>query len=210
MPVQPLIHRACVAFVLSAVFLAMPGVSRAQASSENVTGDRHLPHLRFGFELGGGVGYGASTGATLGLYGHIGYQANKRFAIFYQGGFVGYGITREDEVNAFRISTHTAMFDLTAGDVAQLGFGGGFDIGDFAHCPEESPCTYDGRGVSPSLDLRVGFLLRARNAKARWYVPFSLHAHIAFSGDETLNRQNRQTMLLLTLGIERAGMRLRR
>lgn len=196
------------AFLLAGPVSALAqGIPAAETPEEP---ERVLPHLRFGFELGGGVGYGASTSAVLGMFGHVGFQLNRRLAFFYQPGLVSFGFTESDEVDAFGIFTNSIVVDLTAGDVAQLGVGGGFDYGDFAHCPDEEACTYDGRGISPSLELRVGFLLRARRARARWYIPFSLHAHIAFAGDNSSDRQNRQTMLLLTLGVERAGMRLPR
>ncbi len=198
------------ALFLAALPLLFAETAAAQGPVEDAGGDRFLPHLRFGAELGGGVGYGASTAGVLGMYGHVGYQFNRRFAAFYQAGLSAYGFLPNDDVDAFRVFSNAAMVDLTAGDVAQIGVGGGFDVGNFAHCPDDLPCTYDGVGISPSLELRVGFLLRARRAKARWYVPFSLHAHIAFAGNESSDRQNRQTMLLLTLGLERAGMRLRR
>lgn len=206
---------ARLASISIAAVLLHAGAASAQSGDDprsvaEGTGERTLPHLRFGLELGGGVGYGASTAAVLGTFGHVGYQLNRTVAFFYQAGLASYGFTEGDEVRAFGVFSNAAMVDLTLGDVAQLGAGGGFDYGDFAHCPEDEPCTYDGAGISPKLALRVGFLLRVRRARARWYVPFMLHAHIAFAGDNSSDRQNRQTMLLLSLGLERAGMRLRR
>lgn len=189
--------------------LGLGGRASAQSPVHDGSGQRVLPHLRVGLELGGGVGYGASTAAVLGLYGQLGYQLNRTVAFFYQPGLLAYGFRSRDDVDAFGIFSNALMVDLTAGDVAQVGVGGGFDVSDFARC-REGACTYDGRGVYPSLELRVAFLLRVRRARARWYVPFSLHAHIAFGGGDSVSRQNRQTMLLLTLGLERAGMRLRR
>lgn len=157
-----------------------------------------VPRLRIGGEIGGGLGYGATDGGTLGGFGHLGAQITRELGLFYQGALVGYGFGDGESFRTFLVSQNSAMVDLTVNNVAQIGIGGGLDVGQFAFCNEDTGiCTETGREVHPSMSLRVAFLVAFARNRARWGIPIALHAHTMLWDHRAQNH------LMLTVGFSR-------
>lgn len=181
------------------LFAASPASAQSAIMLERPSDDPPVPRLRIGGEFGGGIGYGATDGGTLGGFGHLGAQITRELGVFLQGALVGYGFGGPDmDYDKFLAWQNSAMVDLTVRNVAQLGFGGGFDLGKFVYCEDRSgACTQYGRSVNPSLSLRVAFLVAFPRHNARWGIPIALHAHIM------LWEHRPQSHLMLTVGFSR-------
>lgn len=173
----------------------------AHASAQGLTLDRPaappppLPRFRIGAELGGGIAYGATRGGVVGLLGQLGAQITPQLGLFYQGSLLGYGVGDGSSVSTFAASTHSAMVDLTLNDIAQVGVGGGVDIGAFVYCNDRTGiCTHTDVGAHPSMSLRAAFLVGYVRNRARWGIPIALEVHTM------LWDHRAQNSLMLTLG----------
>jgi len=191
--------RSSLLFVVAIVLTASPVRAEVPIMVERPATEPPVPRLRIGGELGGGIGYGATDGGTLGLFGHIGAQITRELGLFYQGAVVGHGFGDGEEFHTFAASQNTAMVDLTVRNVAQIGIGGGLDFGKFASCDEDTGiCTMaDDLQLHPSMSLRVAFLVGFVRNRARWGIPIALHAHTM------LWEHRAQNHLMLTIGFTR-------
>lgn len=165
---------------------------------ERPTEDPPVPRLRVGAEIGGGIAYGATNGGALGIFGQLGAQITRELGLFYQPSLLGYGFGNGNQVNTFAVSTHSAMVDLTFANVAQVGIGGGLDIGSFWYCDRDSGlCAGGSRAVHPSMSIRAAFLVGFVRNRARWGIPIALHVHTM------LWEHRAQRHLMITVGFSR-------
>lgn len=155
-----------------------------------------VPHLRWGVEGGGGGAWGTPRGPSVGIFGQIGLQLNDSFAIFYQPALLAHALGTSDDADMFLAFGNLAMVDFTA-RIFQIGVGGGFDVGRFANCSNDS-CTKGERNLHPAVGGRVALILPLHAPRGRLGIPFAFHVHSTF-----LNSDDRLTALLFTIGIER-------
>lgn len=187
-------------FLLTLALLLSSRVVSAQVpiTLERPQADPPVPRLRIGGELGGGVAYGANDGGALASFLQIGAQITRPFGVFYQGGLFGFGLGGNADIDPFLTSSHSLMLDITFGNVAQVGVGGGVDVGRLAFCNEDTgACAQRDRDVYGSLSIRAAFLVAFVRDRARWGVPIALHAHTI------LNDVQAQNALVLTVGFSR-------
>lgn len=193
-----MMRRTSLVSAVAVLLVATSAGAQAPIMVERPTSEPPVPRLRIGGELGGGIGYGATDGGTLGVFGHVGAQITRELGLFYQGALVGYGFGNDEQVDTFLAYQSSAMVDLTVANVAQIGVGGGLDVGTFAWCDEDTnECFETGREVHPSMSLRVAFLVGFVRNRARWGIPIALHAHIMIWDHRPQNH------LMLTVGFTR-------
>lgn len=157
-----------------------------------------VPRIRVGGEIGGGIAYGNVSGGALAGYFQFGGQVSRQLGIFYQGALFGIGFGSESGVDGIVTSSHSAMIDLTFGNVAQVGIGGGVDVGRLVDCVDlTGVCTRYGTAAHASLSLRAAFLVAFARENSRWGMPIALHAHTI------LWEHQAQNALVVTIGFSR-------
>ncbi len=186
-----------------ALFVLVLSVGRLAHAQVPITLDRPsedppVPRLRIGAEFGGGISYGAFNGGALGVFGQIGAQITREVGVFYQPALLVYGLGGSGDVGTVLSSSHSAMVDLTVRNVAQVGIGGGLDVGRFAWCDEDTAvCSETSSEVHPSLTLRAAFLVGFVRERTRWGIPIGLQVHTMLWDHRALNH------LMLTVGLSR-------
>lgn len=144
--------------------------------------EAHRSRLRVGVSAVGGGFAGSTQGALGGLSPRVGVQLDDSCAIYLQGQWLLGEFLREPGRGTAGFVFHALMFDLTVGDVLQLGGGPSLDYVFGCADPDQRACT--GRGPYLGADLRVAVLAGYRRPFGRAGPTFSLDLHPTWLGDD--------------------------
>lgn len=186
------IHRAALALMVS-LSAALATFTGAPASAQVL---RPPSRLRLGIEGGVGGDWGRPRGPSIGLFGQVGVQVNRTFAIYYQPSVYAHALGANDDSPTYAAFGHVALGDVTVGPL-QLGAGGGFDVGRFSNCVGNL-CTIGDLSIHPVIAGRVALVLSLPAVRGRLGIPFALQVH-----STRLDEGDRLTSLLLTVGVQR-------
>lgn len=165
--------------VLVGMALAVFAVAASPASAQQ----RHPnSRVRFGISGVGGAFVGAAHGGMGGISPRVGLQVNDVFAVYVQGqGLIGqFFPTPDDHLGGFAF--HTLMFELTLGDVFQLGIGPSLDFVWGCNEAHQRSCT----GTGPYLggDMRIAFVVPTHHYTRRTGLAFSVDLHPTWFGED--------------------------
>lgn len=177
---------------ITALFALLVTASPASAQERH-----HGPRLRAGLSGVGGGFVGAVHGGLGGVEPRIGLQINDMFAVLIQGqGLIGqFAPDGDDRVAGFAF--HSAMFELTAGDMFQLAAGPSLDfVWGCSDRPGQIACARG--GAYAGANFRAAVIVGGRHDTG-WRDGFtiSVDAHPTLLDDGEWS-----TVLLLGLGVD--------
>lgn len=186
-------------FTLSSLFAlgltALSLFSPAHAEAQLTHRDR--PRTRVGIEAGAGPNPGVADGASAGLYGQLGVQIDRRWALYYQPSLQLHVTGLSASQRTFAGSDHLLMSDITVGPF-QFGLGAGMSATPRTPCQGSASCATDSVTLHPLVGGRIAAVITVPGVRARWGVPIAANLHVAdpVSGD-------RSATLVFTIGVQR-------